>query len=165
MRMIAAEAGISVGALYLYYRNKEELCFTVFKDLFKDFVSQIEERVRDLSDPTDQIRAYIETYMEMAKSHREFIYAFNKEKGFTFGVEWKRKFFVELRALVDGIVRKGVERGVFTEVGEGEATKVVISALRGYVLSIVIDPDNLFSPGACADILLNGLVRRRGSGE
>lgn len=165
MRMIAAEAGISVGALYLYYKSKEDLCFTVFQDLFKNFISQIEERVTDLADPVDQICAYIETYMEMAKNHREFIYAFNRDKGFSFGVEWKRKFFVELRSLVDRIMRKGVESGVFTEREEGEATKVVISVLRGYVLSIVIDPDNLFSPHTCTDILLNGLVRRRGLGE
>jgi len=165
MRMIAAEAGISVGALYLYHRNKEELCATVFKRLFQEFTREITEKVLVLSHPVEQIRAYIGTYMEMAKTHREFIYTFNRERGFTFGVEWKRGFFGELRALVDSIIKRGVEQGVFAEVGTGEATKVLMSALRGYVVSIVIDPDNLFSADACADILLNGLVKRYGPEE
>lgn len=165
MRMIAAEAGISVGALYLYHRSKEELCATVFRGLFKEFRREITQKVLALSDPLEQIRAYIGTYMEMAKTHREFIYTFNRERGFTFGVEWKRGFFAELRALLDLIVKRGVEQGVFAEVGKGEATKVLMSVLRGYVVSIVIDPENLFSAGACADILLKGLVKRCGPEE
>jgi len=165
MRMIAAEAGISVGGLYLYYKSKEELCFTVFEGLFKDFLKEINDKIKGLTDPAEQIRAYIKTYMKMAKSHREFIYAFNREKGFSFGMDWKRRFFAEIRAFLENIIRKGIERGVFAEVREGEATKIIVSVLRGYVLSIVIDPDNLFSPDACADILLNGLVMRCGPGE
>jgi len=165
MRMIAAEAGISVGALYLYHRSKEELCATVFNGLFKEFRRELDEKVLGLSDPVEQIRVYIGTYMEMAKTHREFIYTFNRERGFTFGVEWKRSFFAELRALVDSIIKRGVEQGVFAEVGKGEATKVLVSALRGYVVSIVIDPENLFSADACTDILLNGLIKRCGPQE
>jgi AcrR family transcriptional regulator len=136
MRMIASEAGISVGALYLHYRSKEELCSTVFRRLFEEFRNAIAERTRGISDPAEQIRSYIRAYMEMARVHREFIYTFNKDKGFTFGVEWKQRFFVE-------------------------ATKIVLSVLRGYVVSIVIDPENLFTADACTDILLNGLVKRR----
>ncbi|HOD76377.1 MAG TPA: TetR/AcrR family transcriptional regulator [Syntrophorhabdaceae bacterium] len=162
MRMIAGEAGISVGALYLYYRSKEELCSTVFKGLFNEFRDAIAERTREISDPAEQIRAYIGTYMEMARVHREFIYTFNKDKGFAFGVEWKQKFFVELRRFLNGIIRRGIDEGIFADIEESEATKIVLSVLRGYVVSIVIDPDNLFTADACTDILLNGLVKRRG---
>lgn len=162
MRMIAAEAGISVGTLYLYYRSKEELCSTVFKSLFAEFRNAIAERIRGISDPAEQIRTYIRTYMEMARVHREFIYTFNKDKGFAFGVEWKQKFFVELRRFMSGIIRRGIEQGTFAEIEESEATKIVLNVLRGYVVSIVIDPENLFTADACANILLNGLVKRRG---
>jgi AcrR family transcriptional regulator len=162
MRMIAAEAGISVGALYLYYRNKEELCSTVFKGLFREFRRAIADRIREISHPVEQIRTYVRTYMEMAEVHREFIYTFNKDKGFAFGVEWKQRFFTELRKFLNRIIRRGIEEGIFAGIEEKEATKVILSVLRGYVVSIVIDPDNLFSADACTDILLNGLVRRQG---
>lgn len=159
--MIAAEAGISVGALYLYYRSKEELCSTVFKGLFRQFRDVIAERTRVISDPAEQIRTYIGTYMEMARVHREFIYTFNRDKGFAFGVEWKQKFFVDLRRFLNGIIRRGIDEGTFADIEESEATKIVLSVLRGYVVSIVIDPENLFTADSCTDILLNGLVRRR----
>ena len=161
MRMIASEAGISVGALYLTYRSKEELCSTVFRGLFEEFRNAIAERTRGISDPAEQIRSYIRAYMEMARVHREFIYTFNKDKGFTFGVEWKQRFFVELRGFMNGIIRRGIEEGTFADIEESEATKIVLSVLRGYVVSIVIDPENLFTADACTDILLNGLVKRR----
>jgi len=160
MRMIAAEAGISVGALYLYHRSKEELCSTLFRGLFEEFRETIRVRTEAISDPVEQIRTYIGTYMEMAKVHREFIYTFNKDKGFTFGVEWKQRFFSELRKFLRGIIRRGINEGKFADTDEREAAKVVLSVLRGYVVSIVIDPDNLFTADACTDVLLNGLVRR-----
>jgi len=160
MRMIACEAGISVGALYLYHKNKEELCFTLMKGFFNDFFKEMQDALDGLDDPIDQIRTYIETYMTLAKKNREFILAFNKEKGFTFGVESKHEFFLELRKFVGKIIRSGIEKGIFSQIDEKEATKVLISLLRGYVLSIVIDPENLFTSRACSDIFLNGLIKR-----
>ena len=164
MRMIAGEAGISVGALYLYYKSKDELCSTVFKDLFDNFLQEIKTKVNPIPDPARQIRAYISTYIDMARLHREFIYSFNREKGFAYGVDWKRSFFVELRSFIDAIIKKGIDSGVFGDINTDEATKIIMSVLRGYVVSIVIDPENLFDPDACADILLNGLIKRDGGG-
>ncbi|HOW55073.1 MAG TPA: TetR/AcrR family transcriptional regulator [Syntrophorhabdaceae bacterium] len=163
MRMIANEAGISVGALYLYHKSKEELCFTLLKRLFNDFFEEIKNKIDGIDDPAEQVRAYVETYMALSKKHRQLILAFNKEKGFTFGVESKREFFLELRLFVGKIIKSGIEKGVFYPSDEKEATKVLISMLRGYVLSIVIDPENLFTSEACTDIFLNGLIKRRGS--
>lgn len=160
MRMIANEAGISVGALYLYHKSKEELCFTLLKKLFNDFFKEIKSKIEGTDDPVEQVRIYVETYMALSKKHRQFILAFNKEKGFTFGVESKREFFVELRLFIGKIIKNGIEKGVFYPSDEKEATKVLISMLRGYVLSIVIDPENLFTSEACTDIFLNGLIKR-----
>jgi AcrR family transcriptional regulator len=165
MRMIAGEAGISVGALYLYYKSKDELCSTVFKGLFDDFLKQIDEKVNPVTDPASQIRTYISVYTTMAKFHREFIYSFNREKGFAYGVDWKQKFFARLRSIIDAIIKKGIDSGVFGDINMDEATKILMSVLRGYVVSIVIDPENLFDPDACADILLNGLIKRSGGGK
>lgn len=160
MRMIANEAGISVGALYLYHKSKEELCFTLLKRLFNDFFEEIKSKIDGIDDPVEQVRIYVETYMALSKKHRQFILAFNKEKGFTFGVESKREFFLELRLFIGKIIKNGIEKGVFYPSDEKEATKVLISMLRGYVLSIVIDPENLFTSKACTDIFLNGLIKR-----
>lgn len=158
MRMIAGEAGISVGALYLYYEGKEELCLTLLRKLFNDFFIKMGSALEGVDDPVDQVRIYIQTYIKIAKKNRELIHAFNKEKGFAFGLELKQEFFSRLREFVCHIVKNGVERGVFTYQDEKEATRVIISVLRGYMLSMVIDPDNLFTPETCTDILLKGLV-------
>lgn len=161
MRMVANEAGISVGALYLYHKNKEELCIKLLKGLFDDFFKRMEMALDGLDDPIEQVRTYIETYMEMARMNRQFILAFNKEKGFTFAVELKREFFHDLRTFVGRIIKNGIGKGVFNGPDGDEAAKVLISMLRGYVLSIVIDPENIFSPEACTEIFLNGLVKNR----
>ncbi len=42
MTEIARDSGLSVGALYLRFKNKEELCLELIKDQTKDFIERIE---------------------------------------------------------------------------------------------------------------------------
>lgn len=160
MRMIAERAGISVGGLYLYFAGKEELCLTMLKKRFEDLVAQLEEIASNVQDPVDAITQYITTSVEYAKRHREIILVQSREKGFSFGISTKRKFFRKQRRLIEAIIRKGVDSGCFGDCNTKEATKVVMSTLRGFVLSIVIDPENLFQPDECARFMLQGFLKR-----
>lgn len=160
MRIIAKEAGLSVGALYLYHKSKEELFLTLLRRLFNDFFKELERSIDGINDPCEQIRTFVETYMGLAKQHSEFIHIFSKEKGFTFGMELKKEYFHDLRKFVFSIIQNGIDKKVFTKHDGLEATKIVISILRGYVISIAIDPDNLFNSHACTNLLLNGLIER-----
>jgi len=160
MRMIAGRAGISVGGLYLYFASKEELYLTMLKHRFEDLFVQLEEVVSSVKDPVDAIAQYITISVEYAKRHRETILAQSREQGFSFGIDIKKKFFRKQRRLIEAIIRRGVDSGCFGDCDTKEATKIVVSTLRGFVLSIVIDPENLFQPGECVRFMLQGLIKR-----
>lgn len=160
MRLIAGAAGISVGGLYLHFRNKEDLYLTFMQDWMKKLNDRTGVALESIDDPIDAIREFITISIDFARWNREIIILQGRELGFTFGIDRKREFFRERRRLIADIVRKGIDKGVFSECDADDAAKVIFNMLRGFVVSMVVDEEALFSAEAYADLVLNGLRRR-----
>jgi AcrR family transcriptional regulator len=159
MRMIAKAADISLGGLYLYFQNKEDLYTTLIRKSQDDLSKETRETLHDIKDPAKAISTFLSMRVNYAKKHRELILVLGKEQGFTFGLKAKKKFFREQRRVIEGIVSEGIASGTFRECDVREVAKIIICALRGFVLSIIVEPDALFSPEECSALLLKGLLR------
>jgi AcrR family transcriptional regulator len=160
MRAIAREAGISVGGLYLYFKNKEELYLTFMQEGMNDLNGRTRGALHMIEDPVEAIIAFITISIDFARTHKEMIILQGRELGFSFGSDFKRKFSRERRTMIEGIIRAGVKTGIFRESDADETAKVLFNMLRGYVVSMVIDEESLFTPAECANLVLNGLLRR-----
>ena len=160
MRHIARAAGISVGGLYLYFKNKEDLYLTLVQDWMKRLNESTHDALATINDPMEAIRAFIMISIDFARRNREIIMLEGRELGFHFGIEQKREFFRERRGLIAEIVRQGMEKGVFRECNSEEAAKVIFNTLRGFAVSTALDEEALFASDACVDMVLNGLLRR-----
>ncbi|MCL5024081.1 MAG: TetR/AcrR family transcriptional regulator [Nitrospirae bacterium] len=162
MRMIAKSSGRSIGGLYLYFRNKEELYTTLLKARLDDLAQSTWDAVREIQDPTEALAAFILMRVNYARKHRELILIQGKEHGFTFGLKIKRQFFKHQRQVVEEIVRRGIASGEFRECDVGEVSKIIVCALRGFILSIIVEPEALFSPEECSNLILKGLWSEEG---
>ena len=160
MRMIAKKANISVGGLYLHFKNKEELCLTMMKGQFEGLLKELATAIDNTKNPIEAISAYIEICIEYTKRHRELILTNTMERGVTFGIELKKDFFVNQRKFLEGIIRDGVKLGYFCQCNPTERAKIIMSVLRGFFLSMIVDPENLFSPEACTGFLMDGLLKK-----
>ncbi len=160
MRAIASTAGISVGALYLYFSNKEDLYSTLIKDKLDVLADRTGEILRDAQDPAEALKDFIAMRLEYAKKHREYILVQAREHGFTFGIKMKKDFFRHQREGVEEIIRRGIASGQFRKCNAGEVAKIVICSLRGFILSIVVEPDALFSAEECGNLILKGLLAK-----
>jgi len=161
MRMIAGYAGISVGGLYLYFKNKEDLCRTLLKERLDELYGKVEKAVRNVNDPVEAIEKFITICLEYARKHKEIILVQNRDKGLAFGIDVKRSFFHKQRELVEKIIEEGIRTGDFFECNTAEVTKIVIAVLRGFVLSILLEPDSLFSNKECCKFILRGLLKSK----
>jgi AcrR family transcriptional regulator len=159
MRRIAKTADISLGGLYLYFRNKEDLYTTLVRKGLDDLAGKTRETLRDIADPAEAIAAFLSMRVNYARKHREQILVLAKEKGFNFDVKAKQKFFRDQRSVLEEIVCKGIASGKFRECDAGEIAKILVCLLRGFILSIVVEPDALFSPEECSALVLKGLLR------
>ncbi|HXX81424.1 MAG TPA: TetR/AcrR family transcriptional regulator [Thermodesulfovibrionales bacterium] len=157
MRMIAQAADISLGGLYLYFKNKEDLYTTLIRIRLNDLAEETREVLGDIDDPTQAIRTFITMRVNYAKKHRELVLLLGKEQGLTFGIKARKQFFREQRRVIEEIVRKGIASGGMRNCKVEEIAKIIICALRGFILSMLVEPDALFSPEACSTLILEGL--------
>ena len=159
MRLISRSAGISVGGLYLYFKDKEELYLTLMNESLDYINRKTRETLKDIQDPKEAITNLIVLNINYAKSNSERILLQGRELGLSFGMEVKKKFFRERRRLIEEIIRDGVAKGVFRNCNPAEKAKIIFSLLRGFVVSIIIDDEALFSAEECVDLVLNGLLK------
>lgn len=156
MRLIAQRAGISVGGVYLYFKNKEDLCLTMMKERMDDLSGELDKAI-DVNKPEEAIASYIKVHLEYAKRHKELILTYSKDQGFSFGIDLKRKFAKKQRRLIQSIIKNGIKSGDFARCNVEEISRIIIGIVRGYILSIVVDPENLFSVDECNKFVVAGL--------
>ncbi|MCX5717256.1 MAG: TetR/AcrR family transcriptional regulator [Nitrospirae bacterium] len=160
MRMIANASGISIGGLYLYFKNKDELYLTLIKSRLDELADVTRQSLKGISDPADALIKFISLQLAYAKRHRELILVQGREYGFVFGMSAKKKFFKVQRGFIEGVIRKGIRSGVFKKCNVKETAKIIICTLRGFILSLIVETDALFSPHECSKLLLNGLLKK-----
>ncbi len=157
MRIIARMAGTSVGGLYLYFRNKEELYLTLMQEMMKKLHDMTEEALFAIDDPVAEIRGFIAITIEFSLNNREMLILQGRELGFSFGIDHKREFLRERRKILAGIIGKGMKSGVFREGDADQAAWIIFNMLRGFVVSLVIEDDTLCVPEAYANLVIEGL--------
>ena len=160
MKMIAKASNISIGGLYLYFKDKEELYLTFLKSRMRDLTDRTIESVKDIHDPAKAISTFMAMSLNYAKKHKDLILIHGWDHGLTSGLDMKKKFFKMQRNLIENIVRQGIQSGSFRNVNVHETAQIILSIIRGFSLSTVVEPNSSFSPDACSKLILNGLIRR-----
>jgi AcrR family transcriptional regulator len=161
MRTIAVRSGISVGGLYLYFENKETLYSTLMGRTLDDLSGELEEAVGKIVDPVAAFSAFIRLRLVYAKKNKELIIANNREPKLALSAALRTSFFERQRRIIEGILEKGIDSGDFADCDKKEAARIIMGVLRGFVFSLVVDADNLFSPEECSHLILNGLLTRK----
>ncbi len=161
MRMIAKEAKISIGGVYLYFKNKDELFLFLMKEKMTELDERITPIIEDTSNPTRALRDYIKAAIHSASENRELIMLHGKELGITFGIDMKKEFFEKQRILLKNLIEEGIKSGEFIPCNSEQVARLIMHIIRGYVHSIVVDPENLIDTDECVKIIFNGLLKNR----
>src|SRR3990167_5796958 len=93
IREVAERAGISVGGVYIYFKNKEEIYFTLLKYLLDEFRDRSGESIEDIEDPAEAVKNYIAINLNYAKKFKGLIPIEGREIGFTSCIDIKKKSF------------------------------------------------------------------------
>lgn len=161
IREIAKAAGISIGGIYLYFRNKEVLYLSLLKSEMQVSAANTKEIIEHTKSPAEALSKYLKMHLEYALKHKELILLHIREHGFVFGMDIKRRFFGEQRQLIEQIIVKGIREGQFRKCDSKETARIIVSALRGIVLSMALD-NVIVTPGVLNELVLNGLMTNRG---
>lgn len=72
MRAIAAEAGVSVGNAYYYFKSKEHLIQMFYERMSRDHAELTRSRLEDVDDLADRIAITLDTWLEVAEPYHRF---------------------------------------------------------------------------------------------
>jgi len=158
IREISRTAGISVGGVYLYFRNKGELYRSLINERMLDIGSKTETIAGKTQSASEALSHFLSLHVENALKHKEFILLHIREYGFTFGVREKKNFFRKQRELVERLVQRGIRSGEFRKCNADDMAKVIMGSLRGVILSMALDDDVHITPQMMNEFIFNGLL-------
>jgi AcrR family transcriptional regulator len=161
MRDIAQAAGTSVGGVYLYFKNKEELYTSLISEKRSNLGGMIETSSSQARTAAEALSAFVKLYLDYALKHKEFILLHIREHGFAFGLEEKKRFFSRQVSHLEKVIKKGVLSGEFRKCNPRDLSKIIVGSLRGIVISIALDEGGIVSPGTLSTFFLNSLLKEK----
>jgi TetR/AcrR family fatty acid metabolism transcriptional regulator len=163
---IAREAGIASGTIYLYFKTKDEILVTLFREKMAAFVTALRTEIARERDPEAKIRRLVRLHFEVLEASPDMAEVVQVE------LRQGQKFFRGASAheisayfeLIGSILQEGVADGVFRrDLPVKVATKMLFGAMdqvttswvlgkRGYRLADAAEPvANIFLKGVTGD--------------
>ncbi len=169
---IAAEAGVTRGAVYWHFGSKKGLMFAILREIVSPYRQIIEEVLESELDPDRKIRELIRRMMNaMDKSkafvsHEQLATRFKAEHPDAFD-EYHGDISGGMRR-VDEMLRRAVRDGqkagrIRSDVGAGIIAGTVVVVLRGYGMMKTDGYPNLLprgTSGAVVELIMKGLEPR-----
>jgi TetR/AcrR family fatty acid metabolism transcriptional regulator len=113
---IAKRAGVADGTIYLYFKNKEDLLISLFREKMGQFIESIEKEIADKATIEEKLFTLIEVHFrQLSADYRLAIVTQLELRQSNKGLRAKiGEVLKRYLAVIDGIVKKGVEEGVFS---------------------------------------------------
>jgi AcrR family transcriptional regulator len=159
MREIARASGTSVGGIYIYFKNKEELYKSLVSEKRSSLGGMIETSSAQSRTAAEALSAFVKIYLDYALKHKEFILLHIREHGFVFGLEEKKRFFRRQVGHLEKIIKRGILSGEFRKCNSRDLAKIIMGSLRGVIISIALDEGDSISPGTLCTFFLNSLLK------
>jgi TetR/AcrR family fatty acid metabolism transcriptional regulator len=163
---IAREAGIASGTIYLYFKTKDDILVTLFREKMAEWVAQVRRRIADEPDAVAKIRRLIALHFNVLEGDPHLAEVVQVE------LRQGQKLFRGASAhevsayfdLIGGVLHEGIAAGQFRpDLPVKMATKMLFGAMdqvatswvlgkRAYRLSDAAEPvAAVFLRGVCRD--------------
>ncbi|MDI2029569.1 TetR/AcrR family transcriptional regulator [Saccharopolyspora sp. TS4A08] len=137
MQALADEAAVSVGLIYRYFGNKDELLLAVIINVLNAFASQVPTAIEAAGDdPVERIAAAFRAHCEVIDEHRHAAVLTYRESG-TLSPEGRNKIKqmeVDTSEPLRTAIRSGVESGHLVDVDVQLATHNFLLMAHGWAL-------------------------------
>jgi TetR/AcrR family transcriptional regulator, fatty acid metabolism regulator protein len=161
---IAREAGIAAGTIYLYFKTKDDILVTLFRDKMAEFVGSLRKAIADESDAIAKVRRLVALHFRMLEGNPELAEVVQVE------LRQGQKFFrgassQEIGAyfgLIGSVLEEGVAQGRFRQdLPVKIATKMLFGAMDQMATSWVLGKRSYQlteTAPAVAEIFLQGVA-------
>jgi TetR/AcrR family fatty acid metabolism transcriptional regulator len=161
---IAREAGIAAGTIYLYFRTKDDILVTLFRDKMADFVGALRKAISVEPDAASKVRRLVSMHFRILEEHPNLAEVVQVE------LRQGQKFFRGASgqeigayfALIASVLEEGVTEGRFRSgLPVKVATKMLFGAMDQVATSWVLGKRGyqlVDTADAVAEIFLQGVA-------
>jgi TetR/AcrR family transcriptional regulator, fatty acid metabolism regulator protein len=138
---IAREAGIASGTIYLYFKTKDEILVTLFREKMAEWVAHVRREIAGVTDPLARIRRLVELHFAVLEANPALAEVVQVE------LRQGHKFFRGASAhevsayfdLIASVLDEGVGAGILrNDLPVKVATKVLFGAMDQVATSWVL---------------------------
>ena len=144
---IVAESGLSKGALYWYYKSKDEIILALMDRFFAGELQAEEELISTEGDARQQLDVFFDAAFKDIRRFEERMslgYEFFSLAARTEEVrDAIRGYYRRYQAILSQIIQQGIDSGEFIPIDPDDAATAAISILEGMALLWFIDPEIL----------------------
>lgn len=151
MTDIARNAGLSVGALYLRFRNKEHLCLELIRDQTRDYERLTEDLVKSSPDPVQALRRYISFCIGYSLRKKQLITLLYREHRLHFLKPLRNKFLRSQQKLIESMLMDGMAKKRIRPLNAGKTALMIFGCIRGAIMLKLIFA--VGTPGELGDSL------------
>ncbi len=124
---IAEEAGVAVGTIYNYFKNKSDILNSIFQEEYQKRKAIFEKlKEKDIS-PTEKIRQIIEKHFEEVKEQPELIKIILEERQHSCSAFRNR---AGLRKFIEDFINEGVKKGVLRDADAEILAMILFGAIE-----------------------------------
>ncbi|MFZ5643235.1 MAG: TetR/AcrR family transcriptional regulator [Bacillota bacterium] len=143
---ISAEASVSTGIIYHYFKNKEDLLLQVIKESFRKSHEKVMETVEPLNDFEEKLLKHIENINRVPMDNPDFYTVILNYLG-----QAKNnpeingiiaKFFGNLRSYIAQYIKEGIELGRLKPEKAKHLPALTIALGMGIGMQWIIDPES-----------------------
>ena len=162
---IAQESEFAIGTLYQFFKNKEDLYYTMVIEKLDLLYSMIGDKVNRSMDSHNRIENLIKTQLSFFQKHRDFFIIFIKERrsleatvNEDFGEVLRQKYLSYID-LVSNVMLEGIKESKLKDLDPREMTWALLGIMNSFVFQWIINPqkESLVSKsGTIVNLFLHG---------
>jgi AcrR family transcriptional regulator len=144
---IAAESGLSKGALYWYYKSKDEIILALLERMFVGDMQEAEDLVTAGGAAGQRLHLFFEAAISEIRHFEQRMplgyefFSLAAHKGEV--QEAIRGYYRRYQAILSKIIRQGIDSGEFIGVDPDDAATAAIGLVEGMALMWFLDPEIL----------------------
>ena len=144
MEKIAQKAGLSIGSLYNYFKNKDELYLELLSQQGKEYMATMACTLSEEQKFVDLFTAFLEMEAEFLENNQDFFRAhicrMVSDPHFPFReVKQMKALHEDYLQIVVALMQKGIDEGVLAPNPPEELAAFLDSIMRGFSLPTLLD--------------------------
>jgi len=144
---IAAESGLSKGALYWYYKSKDEIILALMERMFIGEMKEAEDLVNAGGAADQRLHLFFEAAISEIRHFEQRMplgYEFFSMAAHNAEVRKAiRGYYRRYQALLSKIIKQGIDSGEFIAIDPDDAATAAIGIVEGMTLMWFLDPEIL----------------------